>query len=174
MAWVRTLFLVASCLAPLAAARAAPLHREDLVGAWRLVSIEYSGPRGPLEDPFYHAGCTGLLTYDAAGAMSVQIAGAKRPALSAATARAPAADDPDAKAKADAFDSYYAYFGTWELEGDTGRLVHHVSAALIPGEAGISYSQEATIEDGRLVLTNRQQKSDGAYVRRKTWERVAP
>lgn len=150
------------------------LRREDLIGSWRLASIDYAGPRGPLEDPFYHRDCSGTLTYDAAGTMSVQIAGSKRPALSVPAERGTGvlANSMDARAKAAAIDSYYAYFGTWDLDPAGATLVHHVKSALIPAEAGMSYSQSVVLTDGQLVMTNRQTKSDGEYVRRKTWVRV--
>ena len=38
--------------------------REGLIGVWRLVRIDYSGPHGSTVDPFYQAGSTGLLIYD--------------------------------------------------------------------------------------------------------------
>ncbi len=155
------------------AASAAPLiSREDLIGSWRLVRIEYRGPKGALDDPFYHAGSTGLLTYDASGAMSVQIAAGSRPTLSIpATRPLNAAAIPDERAKAAALDSYYAYFGTWELDAEHSSVTHRVSSALIPAEIGMSYAQDAKIEGGMLTFTNRQKGADGEYVRTKYWQR---
>jgi hypothetical protein len=157
-----------------AAAAAAPPTRASLIGAWRLVGIDYRGPHGRLEDPFYHRGSTGLLVYDESGMMSVQIAGANRAVTRVPAARpeAPAATGDDARARAAAFDSYYAYFGTWEFDAAGATVVHHVERALIPSEDGVSYSQQVGFEDGRLVMTNRHRESDGEYVRTKTWERI--
>ena len=149
-----------------AAPRAAPPERAQLVGAWRLLGIEYRGPGGALEDPFYHRGSGGLLIYDASGVMSVQIAGAARPAV-AVTAARPAA------ALTVVPDGYYAYYGTWELDAGRSMVVHHVDRALYSGEEGDSYSQEVQVTEGRLVMTNRHREADGEYVRTKTWERVA-
>lgn len=158
------------------AAGAPALTREDLIGSWRLVRIDYSGPKGPLDDPFYHADSTGSLTYDASGSMSVQIASRVRPALAVPGAR-PVGVVPfsaDTRAKAAALDSYYAYFGTWDLDATHSIVTHHVSSALLPAENGASYSQSVALEDGKLVLTNRQTTSAGEYVRTKTWERASP
>jgi tetratricopeptide (TPR) repeat protein len=149
-----------------------PLTREDLIGSWRLVRIEYRGPKGALDDPFYHAQSTGLLTYDASGAMSVQIAAGTRPTLSIpATRPLTAAAIPDERAKAAALDSYYAYFGTWELDAEHSSITHHIISALIPAETGMSYSQDAKIEGGTLTFTNRKKAADGEYVRTKYWQR---
>jgi tetratricopeptide (TPR) repeat protein len=157
--------------APVAAA-AAPLTRADLIGSWRLVRIDYTGPKGALEDPFYHGGSTGLLTYDASGSMSVQIAAAIRPALPIpATRPVNAASIPDAHAKAAAIDSYYAYFGTWDFDADHSSVTHHISSALIPAETGESYSQDVRLEGNTLTFTNRKRAADGVYVRTKIWQR---
>jgi tetratricopeptide (TPR) repeat protein len=166
----------ASAQAHAPGARAAPaarLHRQDLIGAWRLVRIDYRGPKGPLEDPFYHRDSTGLLTYDASGTMSVQISGAARPAFSVADSR-PAGADPipaEARAKSAALDSYYAYFGTWDLDDSGATLTHHVSSSLIPAESGVSYAQGVSLDGDTLTFTNRQGAADGDYVRTKIWQR---
>jgi hypothetical protein len=155
-----------------AAAAARRLTRQDLIGSWRLLRIDYTGPKGALDDPFYHSGSTGLLTYDASGSMSVQIAAATRPALSIpATRPLGAAPVLDARAKAAAIDSYYAYFGTWDLDSDHSLVTHHVSKALIPVEDGMSYAQNVTLEGDTLTFTNRNKMPDGVYVRTKIWQR---
>ena len=42
--------------------RISPPHptRQELIGAWRLVSIQIEGPTGPMLDPFYNEDSTGL------------------------------------------------------------------------------------------------------------------
>jgi hypothetical protein len=148
------------------------LTRDDLIGSWRLLRIDYAGPKGALDDPFYHSGSTGLLTYDPSGAMSVQIVGATRPSLAIPTTRpVSAASSPDAREKAAAIDSYYAYFGTWDFDADHSSVTHHISKALIPAEDGMSYAQDVTIEGNTLTFTNRKQAPDGVYVRTKIWQR---
>jgi tetratricopeptide (TPR) repeat protein len=154
------------------------LTREDLIGVWRLVRIDYAGRKGPLEDPFYHGDSTGLLTYDRSGWMSVHIVAGMRPKLTVPATRAVGGasvpGDAQMAAKAATLDTYYAYFGTWDYDETRGTVTHHVSAALIPAETGVSYSQGAALKDGALVLTTRQKTADGEFVRRKVWERVGP
>jgi hypothetical protein len=104
--------------------------------------------------------------------MSVQIVGATRPALSIpATRPVSGASSPDAREKAAAIDSYYAYFGTWDFDADHSTVTHHISSALIPAENGMSYSQDVKLEGNTLTFTNRKQAPDGVYVRTKIWQR---
>ncbi len=150
------------------------LRREDLLGVWRLVRIDYVGPNGPLDDPFYHAGSTGLLTYDESGSMSVQIAGLTRPSVSVPDSRpVDAVSIVDAPAKAAALDSYYAYFGTWDYDATHATVTHHISSALLPAESGLSYSQNVTLVGNQLTFVTHQKTAGGDYVRTKIWQRVS-
>jgi hypothetical protein len=158
-----------------AVAGSEPLTREKLVGSWYLVRIEYSGPRGARVDPFYQAGSTGLLIYDPSGWMSVQIAGPHRHSFEVPAARlAPDPDPERSSSKAAAFDSFYAYDGTWEFNSSTSELIHHVVASLLPAESGMTYTQRVTLEGGRLVFSNRAGKAGEETVRRKIWARAEP
>src|SRR5271167_4876287 len=93
------------------------LTRQELVGTWRLVSIDYATQNGPLPDPFYQAGSTGILIYESTGWMSVQIAAPRRPRWGIPESRSSsAARAQKVPSKAAAFDTYYAYFGTWDFD----------------------------------------------------------
>jgi hypothetical protein len=170
-----------SMLAAAGAGITAP-KAELLVGAWRLRSIEYRDPDGGTADPFYQAGSTGILIYAASGWMSVQISAPGRAVWTVPERRVPARKGParkgpesgaaDADRKAAAFDTYYAYFGRWELDAAASIVTHHVESSVIPGEAGRSYTQSVSFEDGRLVFTNRSGSDGHQTVRRKVWERL--
>jgi len=149
------------------------LMRQQLVGAWRLVSIEYSGPLGPIVDPFYQADSTGIIVYDSSGWMSVHIAAPHRQAWDVPASRlSSAAAGQDVQLKAAAFDTYYAYFGTWDLDETASVVNHHVKSSLIPAETGLNYSQKVTLESGRLIFTTRDGKKGEETIRRKVWERI--
>lgn len=151
----------------------AHLTKEELIGGWRLVAISYSGPNGAGTDPFYQPDSTGLIIYDPSGWMSVQISAPHRTAGEIAAARVPPhADAKDSRLKATAFDTYYAYFGTWDFDEVASTVTHHVAAALIPAETGLDYVQEATLDRGRLVLITRTSENGQETVRRKVWERA--
>lgn len=166
-------YALASGAAPFEAASPHRLNREELIGAWRLVRIEYSGPHGSTVDPFYQADSTGLLIYDASGRMSVRIAAPGRRSFETPSRRPTPDDDAKLAAlKVSAFDSYYAYDGTWDFHADTSELVHHVASSLLPAENGMTYTQKVSLEGDRLVFSNRGVEQGEATERRKIWERI--
>lgn len=146
--------------------------REQLVGAWRLVKINYRGPDGATRDPFYQQGSSGILIYDASGWMSVHIAGPDRRGWKVPQSRTSSTPDAaEAPLKAAAFDTYYAYFGTWEFDPRNSVVTHHLVSALIPGETGRSYSQAVTLDGRRLTFTTHAGGKGAETVRRKVWMR---
>lgn len=154
--------------------RGAAPTREQLLGAWRLVRIEYQGSHGAEPDPYYAADSVGVLIYDSTGWMSVQIASAARSPVSVPADRRTTRLTPSAAlARARAFDTYYAYFGRWDYDPTRGVLTHHISASLIPEEQDMSYFQEVRLVEGRLVMTNRGTAREAPWTRRKIWEPAA-
>jgi hypothetical protein len=85
------------------------------------------------------------------------------------SARLPAAA---ASLRAAAFDTYYSYFGTWELDEATGVVTHHVKSSLIPAETGLSYTQTVTLDGGLLTFTVRDVHHGRETIRRKVWQRI--
>jgi hypothetical protein len=151
----------------------AHLERQDLLGTWRLTHMSYSGLNGTHLDPFYQADSTGLLIYDRSGWMSVQISGPRRvPGDIPAVRGRAAGDSAEAQHEALAFDTYYAYFGTWTFDAANAIVTHHVTGALIPAEVGLDYGQSVALDHGRLVLTTRTVQGGQTIVREKIWERV--
>src|SRR5690242_21445357 len=90
--------------------------------------------------------------------MAVHIAGPDRPAI--------ATDDPlggDEAARADAYSTYLAYFGSYELDGDS--VVHHIDASLFPNWSGEKQVRPFVAEGDELVLrTPPTTGDDGASV----------
>jgi hypothetical protein len=167
--------LLVLCSASLVhAAGAEPIKKEQLFGAWRLVGMDYRGPDNSSVDPFYQPGSTGLLIYDSSGWMSVHIVGPNRQAWKVPVSRLPTTGGPqDSALKAAAFDTYYAYFGTWDFDQAHAVVTHHVVSALLPAEVGQSYAQQIALDDGRLIFTTRSGPKGRETVRRKIWERAA-
>jgi hypothetical protein len=148
--------------------------RQQLIGAWRLVSIQRTGPNGPMNDPFYNADPTGVLIYDRSGWMSVQIAGKPRPSMEVPASRPARPHTAEiAQLEAAVLDTYYAYAATWNYDEATSTVTHHVKSSLISGEDGMSYSQTVTLEGGNLVFTIRQVGPGGATAQRKVWKRIS-
>lgn len=167
------LCLLLSPALPARAGEGPDTTREDLVGAWRLVRIEQEGPRGITPDGFYGPGTRGLLVYDASGAISVQIAGEKRPPVEVPHARpvAPGSAEEIAAERA-AFHSYYAYTGTWHYDPSTDISTHRVEVALLSVEEGMAYEQEVQREGDRLVFIRRGQEDGAPVIYRKVWQKI--
>jgi hypothetical protein len=147
--------------------------RQELVGAWRLQSIELVGPNGPRSDPFYGEGSTGILIYDPSGWMSVQIVGPHRAAVDVPVSRPwPSDTAEDARRKAAVLDAYYAYFATWEFDEATSTVTHHVVSSLFPSESGVSYSQRVTLQGQYLVFTTQRELAGSTVVQKKIWQRI--
>jgi hypothetical protein len=140
--------------------------QQDLVGAWRLVSIDVQGSAGREADPFYGNGSRGLLIYDRSGWFSVQIEGADRPPVQVPDARpVPAATAADSKA----LHSYYAYFGTWSFDPVTSTVTHHAKGALYPSEDAAVYPQHVEVANTRMTFSRTQ----NGKTQTKVWERVS-
>ena len=72
------IFILMCCASLVQAADGGHIRKAQLIGAWRLVSMDYRGPDNASVDPFYQPESTGLIIYDRSGWMSVQITGPHR------------------------------------------------------------------------------------------------
>jgi hypothetical protein len=161
-------FLVATLCA--ADAEAPHTRQQDLIGAWRLVSIQVDGAE---VDPFYGKGSRGLLIYDKSGWFSVQIEGASRPAVEVPPVRPVQREgDRARRQKAAALDSYYAYYGTWSFDEASSTVTHHAKGALYPSEDQANYAQHVEIQDRRLIFSRTQNIAGHSTLQTKVWERV--
>jgi len=151
---------------------APPTTGRDLVGAWRLVSIDVQGPSGPELDPFYGEGTQGLLIYDATGWFSVQFMGAARPKLEVPDTRPERTADTHTAIKAAALDSYYAYYGTWEFDPSTSTVTHHSKGALYPDETGATYRQHVEVKGVTMTFRRSQGDRNHPTIQIKTWEKL--
>ena len=100
-----------------------PPGDEKFVGAWRLISWE-SIADGMTSFPF-GSNAGGLLIYTASGGMSVFLSKPDRMPFARPEARA-----GDATEKAAAFDSCFAYAGTYEVT--EGRVLHRLAHCTFP------------------------------------------
>jgi hypothetical protein len=107
----------------------------SLVGTWALVSVEERQPSGKTVH-WMGPKPRGLLIYDRAGNMSVQIM------------RDPVAPP----ASADPRDGYVAYFGRYEVREREGVVVHRVQGSVRPSEVGAEYTRSARVSGDRLIL----------------------
>lgn len=160
--------------APPEHAAGAKLTRQLIIGAWRLVGIDYSGPDGALADPMFGPQPQGIIIYDQSGWMSVQIVTANRPAMQRPTTRTSHVETPnDAKLAAAAYDTYYAYFGSWDYNPETSVITHHLDSSLLPYETGLEYRREVTFDGANLKLTARSQEGREERQRTLVWTKIS-
>lgn len=76
--------------------------------------------------------------------------------------------------KAQAFDTYYAYCGTWTYEVATQTVTHHLQSSLLPYETGLDYRRHVSLRGDHLELSvSDPQKDGGVRTRTLAWERVS-
>jgi hypothetical protein len=164
---------VASPFAPATARKSAGSLANELVGAWRLVSIETRRPNGEVIYPFYGRHPEGMLIYDASGYMSVQIVSDPKPTVPVASSREGFLSSQPTE-KATAADGYYAYFGTWSVDPSASTVTHHIQQSLYPGERGEDGTRHLSLEGSRLTLIAKTHEMGEDHQRQLIWERVAP
>jgi hypothetical protein len=99
---------------------AAPGPSAVFVGVWRLVSFENIDEQGRRTPGNLSEG---RIMYDAQGNMAAQL---MRPE------RAPHSATPTEAERAASYGSYVAYYGRYEIDPATSKVVHHVDGALNP------------------------------------------
>jgi hypothetical protein len=142
---------------------------EKFIGTWRLVSVEGNSPMRTVR--YDHP--SGLIIYDRSGWMITNIAvhGERKPfagGLSAGTV----------EEKADAFDSYLAYYGTYTLDEKAETVTHHLTDHSYPGYRGRDNVRWFEFQgDNRIVLIPTEDGKGGSINRKDatyklTWERI--
>jgi hypothetical protein len=138
------------------------------LGAWTLISIDTILPDGSvtlwMNRPKPH---TGLLVYSPQGLMSIQIASARAPRTAA---------DPalTLEEKAAYFDSYYGYFGTFEVDEAASTVTHHPISSLRQQEVGVAFKRHYDFAGDTLTLNTENSLSAPANSHnRVVWRRQA-
>ena len=170
-----TLFVVCHLSLALAQSPSAASQQQSvsqqLVGAWRLVSVETIRPSGEVIYPFYGKHPEGILMYDANGWMSVQIVSDPMPSVPSTSSREEFLRAPAAE-KIAAIDGYYAYFGTWTLDGSGTSVTHHIRHSLYPGERDQEGVRHLKLDGNRLTLTAKAHEMGEDHQRVLVWEKL--
>jgi hypothetical protein len=119
---------------------------QEILGAWSLLSIEDRRENGEIVH-WMGRKPTGLIIYDASGYMSVQFMRDPRPVFT--TTYSQAASDEVRKA----YQGYFAYFGTYEVNAEKRLITHHLRGSLRPDEVGIDYDRYFRTDGDHLILT---------------------
>ena len=142
------------------------MDNSRFVGTWSLVSIEARGDDGTVTQPFGFDP-VGLLIYDAAGHMAVQLA----PRIRAPYAIPDMMQGSPTEDHA-AITTYSAYFGTYDVHAD-GTVVHHTVANLFPNTSGRDQVRHWRFDGDRLTLTADTFRLGGVlYTLALVWQRV--
>jgi len=117
-----------------------------LVGSWRLISYEEHRADGT-RIPVWDDKPDGRLTYDASGRMAGQFMNPQRRAFAS----------PDSLAGTDeevreAFEGYFAYYGSYTVDPNEGVVTHHVVGSLYPNYIGTNQRRFFSLSDNRLRL----------------------
>jgi len=132
-----------------------------LIGNWRLVAYETVDEAGRTAKPYGEA--VGRLTYDDRGNMSGQVMRPNR-------ARVELGEGNAQQVRA-AYIGYIAYFGTYEVDPQGGRVVHHVQGSLNPAWVGGDQVRAMRFDGDRLVLSAEVRKAGQMVTHTLTWER---
>lgn len=132
-----------------------PHDPPNFIGAWHLIDwrIEYAD--GAVTRPFGE-GARGYIVYSANGIMTASITKALRQPFGIANVR-----NASETQKAEAFDSYFHYAGSWRIDGED--VVHAVTMSLNADMTGTEQRRLAVFDSkGGLTLSAREALKDGA------------
>jgi hypothetical protein len=119
--------------------------KEQLVGAWELVSCERTTANG-LKQP-YCVNPTGILILDASGRYAHIIAARGRPKLTIVNR----VDAPAEQYKAVA-QGFAANFGTWSVNAADRTITRHYEGALLPNYEGRDVDNSVSVAGDELRL----------------------
>jgi hypothetical protein len=116
-----------------------------LVGSWRLISYEEHRDDGSVIPVWVNP--RGRLMYDAAGRMSGQIMKADRPSFASSDLL-----DGTAEEVREAFEGYFAYYGSYTVDSNEGVVTHHVEGSLYPNYNGSDQRRFFRLSGNQLRL----------------------
>ncbi len=142
------------------------MNAPTVVGTWRLISWEASGPDGLAEHPMGERP-EGLLVYGDDGTMMVLLGRSDRQRVSGNDVSGSGLEE-----RAEAMRTFIAYGGRYEIQGS--RVTHHVEMSLFPNWVGTRQVREVTFDEtGKVLRLTSPPLSVGGLPRSQqlTWER---
>jgi hypothetical protein len=127
--------------------------RDQFVGTWELELIEVHKPNGEWgssKDSRAGPDPIGIIIYDSAGNMAVQIMGSNRPSVDRSAIISGKATLEEIQS---VIIGYTAYFGTYEVNEREGYVVHHRRGHLFPTQVGTDAKRFFKFTGDRLILT---------------------
>ena len=164
-----TLRMMTLAVLTLCAATASSLGAHDetaLVGSWKLLSYEDRDASGKLVYR-YGKSPAGLLIYDAAGHMAIQIMTTPPPDV--------ASNDWElftVKEKVALYDGYIAYFGRYEVDSRRKVVIHLPEADLSRLYIGGQEERHYQLAGDRLILTATWAQSGNTWSGTRVFQRL--
>jgi len=144
------------------------MAKNGLVGTWKLVSAKTKCSDGQVMLP-YGEYPRGVIMYDEAGNVSVNIMRSDRPRFSIPDKAKCTPQEAQA-----AIESYEAYFGSYEVEEDKQVVIHHVEGSLLANWTGTDQIRFYELSQNQLVLSTAEILYAGTTVVGKlVWKRAA-
>jgi Lipocalin-like domain len=141
---------------------------DQFIGTWKLVTSEFRRADGTIIYP-YGQDALGVLTYDAAGNMTVQLLRADRPAFVSGDLYNATPEEIKA-----AFEGAFAYFGRYDVNGAAGTVTHHVIGCTFPNWIGGDQTRFFAFSDQWLTLSTPPILAAGSTMTGVLiWERIA-
>jgi Lipocalin-like domain len=123
-------------------------HVERFLGSWGLVSYEHALPSGEVSKPFGESPA-GLILYQADGSMSAQVSTSRQ-------ARFASEDFLQARVEeaAEAWRTYFGYWGSFEVDAKKGVVVHRVEGSSFSNWIGTEQVRHFRFDGtDRLILS---------------------
>lgn len=119
---------------------------EQLLGTWRLISIEdtIAGEARPAVDLGAHP--AGFLIYAPDGHMCATLVDGDRPAWKDATS-------PTDDEKVVYYDSFVGYSGTFRLDAEKSVVYHYPTVAWSPAFVGTTQARPIRLDGDKLIIT---------------------
>ena len=127
--------------------------REQLVGAWTLISCDRTTANG-VKQP-YCVNSNGILILDASGRYAHMIASRGRPKLSTLDR----SEAPAEQFKA-AAEGFVANFGTWSVNERDRTITRHYEGALLPNFEGRAVTMSISLAGDQLTLIDPNPPAD--------------
>lgn len=133
--------------------------QQQFIGTWRLIDQQSFREGGTSAYPRGEE-ALGILMYDAAGNMQVQLA------------RQGSAGGDMSSFKT-AMENFLAYFGTYTIDESAQTVTHHVVGSSYPGYVGTNQVRQFALDGDTLTLTAKGFGGDGeAETRVLRWRRA--
>jgi hypothetical protein len=140
---------------------------KKIIGVWWLLSREdFTADGSSRIDPSLGANPLGILTYTPSR-FAAQFMKRNRSNDNSEEISIPGRNNTGA------IGGYDAYFGTYEVDKESGEVIHHLEGALTVSNVGINVSRKLQVEGDRLVIQLDTTTADGEQITRTLkWQRI--